>query len=322
LVQQPTDAQFDGMPTAAIRTGVVQHVVLPEKMGALLVSLLQESNVIALQGSAPILNLSGRQLEMLTQMVLGTTGVDFARYKQETLIRRINARMAYLNLNSADQYIEYCTNHSDEIQSLQQTFLVSTSHFFRDPASFIALEPMLSALVNNKTSADSIRILVPACAGGEECYSLAIMFCEIFDRGQNNPSLNIMGYDLNLKAIRNAQEALYLPSALKQMDSVLLDKYFTKEGEGYRVKNILRNYCRFHQSDIFNMPVVNDCDMISCRNLLIYLNTDLQNLLLKKFYSQLKHEGLLFIGQSESISEFAGRYFTTLSYEHKIYRRR
>ena len=322
MAQQPADAQFDGMPIEAIRIGAVQHVVMPEKMGTLLVSLLQESNVIALQGAAPILNLSGRQLEMLTQMVLGCTGVDFTSYKQETLIRRINARMAYLNLNSVDEYIEYCRNHSDEIQSLQQTFLVSTSHFFRDPASFKALEPILSELVGKKTSIDTIRVFVPACAAGEECYSLVIMFCEIFNLGKNNPSLNIIGCDLNIKAIRKAQEAWYPPSALKQVESVLLDKYFVKEGDGYRVSNQLRSYCQFDQSDIFKRDAENNVDMISCRNLLIYLNTDLQNFLLKSFYSQLNHDGLLFIGQSEGISEYAGRYFMTLSYVHKIFRRR
>jgi chemotaxis methyl-accepting protein methylase len=322
LAQQPSDAQFDGMPTEAIRLGAVQHVVTPEKMGAVLMFLLQESKVIALQGSAPILNLSGIQLQMLIQMVLGSTGVDFTSYKQETLIRRINARMAYLNLNSVDHYIEYCANHRDEVQRLQQTFLVSTSHFFRDPASFKALEPILAELVSKKTAADTIRILVPACANGEECYSLAIMFCEIFVKRQDYPSLNIIGCDLNIRAIQKAQEAWYPPSALKQVDPVLLDKYFIKEGDGYRVVNQVRSCCQFELSDIFNMAAEQHADMISCRNLLIYLDNNLQNLLLKDFYKQLNHEGLLFIGQSESISEFAGRYFTTLSYAHKIFRRR
>jgi chemotaxis methyl-accepting protein methylase len=322
MAQQPADAQFDGMPAEAIRMGAVQHVVMPEKMGALLVSLLQESNVIALQGTAPILNLNGRQLETLTQMVLGITGVDFTSYKQETLVRRINARMAYLNLNAVDDYIEFCVSHPDEIQSLQQTFLVSTSHFFRDPLSFKALEPMLEELVSKKTSADTIQILVPACATGEECYSLAIMFCEIFKRREQNPSLNIIGCDLNIRAIHKAKEAWYPPSALKQIDPTLLDKYFTKEGDVYRVNHKLRSYCQFDQSDIFKITTEKHFDMISCRNLLIYLNTDLQNLLLKSFYHQLSHDGLLFVGQSESISESAGRYFKVLSYLHKIFRRR
>jgi chemotaxis methyl-accepting protein methylase len=322
MSQQPADAQFDGMSAEAIRMGAIQHVLMPEKMGALLVSLLQESNVIALQGTAPVLNLNARQLGTLTQMVLDSTGVDFTSYKQETLVRRINARMAYLNLNSVDDYIEFCVNHRDEIQSLQQTFLVSTSHFFRDPTSFKALEPLLGELVSKKTSVDTIRILVPACAAGEECYSLVIMLSEIFKRGSNKPSLNIIGCDLNIRAIQKAQEAWYPSSALNQVDPVLLDEYFNKEADGYRVNNKLRSYCQFDQSDIFTMTTESRFDMISCRNLLIYLNTDLQNILLKNFYNQLNHDGLLFVGQSESISESTGRYFTTLSYVHKIFRRR
>ena len=322
IAQQPADAQFDGMPTEAIRIGAVQHVTLPEKMGVLLASLLQDSHVIALQGSAPILNLTGKQLGMLTQMVLDITGVDFTKYKQDTLVRRINARMAYLNLSSVDDYIAYCMSHSDEIQNLQQTFLVSTSHFFRDPASFKALEPLLAELVSKKSSADTIQVFVPACATGEECYSLAIMFSEIFNQRQDNPSLNIFGCDLNIKAIHKAREAWYPLSALKQVNPVLLGKYFTQDGDGYRVNNKLRSYCAFDQSDIFNMVTESHVDMISCRNLLIYLNIDLQNVLLKNFYHQLNQDGLLFVGQSESISEFAGHFFTTLSYVHKIFRRR
>jgi two-component system CheB/CheR fusion protein len=148
------------------------------------------------------------------------------------------------------------------------------------------------------------------------------MFCEIFKQGQNNPSLSIIGCDLNIRAIKKAQEAWYPPSALKQVEPILLDQYFIKEGDGYRVNNQLRSYCQFGQLDIFKMTTEKHLDMISCRNLLIYLNADLQNVLLKDFYKQLNHEGLLFIGQSEGISEYAGRYFTTLSYAHKIFRRR
>ena len=322
IAQQPASAQFDGMPTEAIKIGAVQHIAVPEKIGSLLISQLLDSNVIALQGSAPILNLNGRQLGKLIQMVLGGTGVDFTRYKQETLIRRINARMAYLNLISIDEYIAYCENNIDEIQILQQTFLVSISHFFRDPESFKALTPIISEMVSKKTSADTIRIFVPACAAGEECYSLAIMFSEIFNQSHNVPTLKIIGCDLNIKAIRKAQEAWYPSSALKQVDPVLLDKYFTHDADGYRVNHDLRNYCQFVQSDIFRTEAEQHLDMISCRNLLIYLNTDMQNALLKNFYQQLNPEGLLFVGQSENISEFAGRYFTTISYAHKIFRRR
>jgi chemotaxis methyl-accepting protein methylase len=322
IAQQPASAQFDGMPTEAIKMGAVQHIAVPEKMGALLISQLLDSDVIALQGSAPILNLNGRQLEKLIHIVLGSTGVDFTSYKQDTLVRRINARMAYLNLISVDEYITHCENHDDEIQILQQTLLVSISHFFRDPESFKALKPFISELVIKKTSADTIRIFVPACAAGEECYSLAIMFCEIFNQSHNFPTLKITGCDLNIKSIRKAQEAWYPSSALKQVDPEFLGKYFTKEADGYRVNHHLRSYCQFERSDIFRINAEQHFDIISCRNLLIYLNADMQNLLLENFHKQLNPEGLLFVGQSENISEFASRYFTTLSYTHKIFRRR
>lgn len=320
IAQHPANAKFDGMPREAINLGAVQYVMAPEKMGMFLESFQQNSRVTALQGRAQVLTLDDKQLTIITQMILDDTGVDFSQYKPETITRRINARMAYLGVESVDAYMKYCANHRDEIQSLQQTLLISNSHFFRDPAAFQALQQILLEWINKKTSADTIRIFVPACASGEECYSLAIIFNEIFNHIQNPPSLQIMGRDLNINAIRKAREGWYLPSALKQMDSELLERYFVKELNGYRVNNQLRNYCRFELEDIFNANMKNQFDIISCRNFLIYLQPDLQNSLLKKFHKLLNNNGFLFLGQSENMSEFIGRNFLPLSYIHKIFK--
>lgn len=322
IAQHPADANFDSMPREAISNGVVQHVMSSDKIGMFLGAYLQENRVTALQGRAPLLNLNEKQLADISQTIFRITGVDFTRYKPETIIRRINARIAYLGMQSVDEYLQHFMKHKDEIQTLQQALLVSNSQFFRDPASFKELEAIFAKLISQKNSTDTVHVFVPACASGEECYSLAIMFSELREHEQNPPSLKIVGRDLNAKAIVKAEEGWYLPTALKHVDGVLLNKYFTKERHGYRVNSQLREICRFELADVFNTDTAAHFDMISCRNFLIYLQPDLQNLILKNFYNLLNPHGLLFLGQAESISEYIGRYFLTLSHPHKIFQRK
>lgn len=148
------------------------------------------------------------------------------------------------------------------------------------------------------------------------------MMNELLKRLENPPAFKIIGRDLNAKVILKAEEGCYLPAALKQVEPELLDKYFSKEPAGYRVNNKLRNDCLFELADIFNLDTAMHFDMISCRNFLIYLQPDLQNLILKNFHSLLNERGLLFLGQAESMSEYIGRYFLTLSHTHKIFQRK
>lgn len=322
IAQQPSEAAYGGMPTEAIKQGGVQYIVAAEKIGALLIDLMQEDQPIALQGNTPLQKVNKAQLKRLIQIVLGLTGVDFSDYREETLIRRLNSRLAHLHLDSIDTYIDYCTAHLDEALHLQQAFLVTTSHFFRDYAAFKILGETLTAILTQRVNHKLIRVFVPACASGEECYSHAILFTEIFALMGIAPDLEILGCDLNSNAIHKAREGIYTSAALKETPPLFIQRYFDKTQDYYRVKQSLRDRCKFIHADIFGLKPEPGFDLVSCRNLMIYLNTDLQHQLLKTFFDGLTPDGLLFIGQSENIGEADSRYYVPVSYEHKIYRRK
>jgi len=253
---------------------------------------------------------------------LQATGVDFSCYKQETLIRRLNARMSTLKITAVDDYLAYIQSHRSEINMIQQAFLVSMSYFFRDRASFDFLRQQLAALVMERPAGELIRVWVPGCGAGEECYSLAIMLKELQAQASLPQHFIIIGNDLNSNAIDKAWQGWYRTSSFKDTEQDLVSKYFTKDGEGYRISKDIQGLCEFRHCDVFKMHDETPFDLISCRNLLIYLRAPLQNALIKKFHDQLKPDGLLFLGQSENAGELGYRLFTPLTYYHRVFRRR
>lgn len=322
LVQDPDTAQFNGMPVAAIDAGVAEHILPPEEMGALLIAKLRGIPPMTASNSKSALPLSAKQLDKLIELVLHSTGLAFSKYKEETLVRRVRARVAYLKMRSVDEYIEYCTAHPDEIISLKQMFLVTMSSFYRDKASFDALQNTLIPLVAKRSATEPFRVLVPACASGEECYGIAIMFNEILKLKPTFRTLQIIGSDLNPNSILNARLGWYPEKSLKEMDTALIDKYFTREGEGYRINKEIQQLCTFTQADVFEITDSVKYDLISCRNLLIYFKTVLQEMLIEKFYRQLNPEGLLFLGQAENVGVNGVQFFFPVDYHHRIYRRK
>lgn len=322
LAQDPETAQFNGMPVAAIGAGVIEYVATPEDMGALLIAKLHGTPIATPQNFKSPLSVSPKQLDELIELVLRNTGLTFSQYKEETLLRRIKARLVYLKMRSADAYIEYCKAHPEEFVSLKQMFLVTMSSFYRDKTCFDALAGYVSQLVEKRPVTEPFRVLVPACAAGEECYSLAIMMAEIFKQKSILFKLQIIGSDLNPHSIENARLGWYPEKSFKEMDTQLVDRYFTREGEGYRTSQQLQDVCSFTQSDVFEIADSVKYDLISCRNLLIYFKTELQELLIEKFYRQLKPDGLLFLGQSENVGIAGVQYFFPVDYHHRIYRRK
>jgi len=322
LVQAPETAQFNGMPIAAIDAGAAEYILPPEEMGALLIAKLHGTPLITASNLKSTLPLSAKQLDKLIELVLYSTGLDFSKYKEETLVRRVRARVAYLKMSSVDEYTEYCTAHPDEVISLKQMFLVTMSSFYRDKASFNALQNILRQLVVKRPATEPFRVLVPACASGEECYSIAILFAEILKQKPTFTTLQIIGSDLNPNSILNAQQGWYPEKSLKEMDAQLIDKYFTREGEGYRINKEIQKLCTFAQCDVFEITDSVKYDLISCRNLLIYFKTELQETLIEKFYQTLSPEGLLFLGQAENVGIGGVQFFFPIDYHHRIYRRK
>lgn len=322
VAQQPETAQFNGMPVAAIEAGVAEYIVEPQDIGALLIAKLHGTALVKASHLKSALPLSAKQLDTLIEMVLRITGLDFSKYKEETLVRRVRARIAYVKMHSVDEYIAYCIVHPDEVVSLKQMFLVTMSSFYRDKTSFAALQKFLMTYLEKKPATQPLRVLVPACASGEECYSIAIMLAETLKQKPTPRSLQIMGSDLNLQSILKARLGWYPERSFKEAGPQLIDKYFTREREGYRINKDMQELCSFVQRDVFEISDPVKYDLISCRNLLIYFKTELQELLIEKFYRELNPDGLLFLGQAENVGIKGVQFFFPVDYHHRIYRRK
>ena len=322
IAQSPETAQYDGMPMAAIEAGAIEYVLRPEEMGTWLAAWSNGKRPRRLLHPKTSMHVTESQLATLLELMQRITGLDFFRYKNETLVRRVKSRIGYLKIKSVADYIQYCVMRPDEMLNLKQMFLVTMSCFFRDQACFVALQNALSELVAHKPAAETIRIMVPACASGEECFTIAIILSEIFQLKSISRTVVITGVDLNQSSLSKAEQGIYAQNALKEMDSQLIDKYFTRENSGYRIVKKIQDMCCFVKCDVFEIGDSVKYDVISCRNLLIYLKAELQQQLIEKFYHDLKPDGLLFLGQVENIGLYGGQYFIPVDYLHRLYRRR
>ncbi|MFN8607928.1 MAG: chemotaxis protein CheB [Vulcanimicrobiota bacterium] len=308
LAQAPEVARFPGMPQAAISAGAANRVLPAEYMGELIADWLSSQQTI--QGG----------LAGLLEQVKRVTGVDFRGYKEETLRRRLQRRLAGLKLSGLDDYLELVQRQPEELSRLQQDFLVSLSAFFRDEECFRALADELGRWLS--THRGPIRVWIPACASGEEAYSLAMLLVEILGAAPAAQRCWLSACDLNEKAVNFARRGIYSAKALEQLEPSRRDRYFTSTGKGYRVNELLRSMVRFSQQDVLTGPIPDRLDLISCRNLLIYLQSGLQNTLLQRFRDSLRPGGLLFLAPSETTGGLGGTLFTPVDKLHRLYRRR
>ncbi|WP_323814846.1 CheR family methyltransferase [Cellvibrio sp. NN19] len=340
IAQQPETAQFDAMPSAVINANLADHVLPPEEIG-LLLGKLKASNQKNQRPQTRVLSRSAstlekpfdkttdetdkaelEQLQLLLQQLHEHTGRDFSDYKEETLLRRIHRRMSLLHISSLKDYLSYTHTHPHEFFTLQQQFLISVSSFFRDGESFAVLKQHLTQLLAHKQAGDSIRIWVPGCATGEECYSLAILLTEILAERITEFNVQIIGSDLSDTAIATAKAGIYSQISLREAAPEIILRYIEKQDSQYQVKPQIRALCEFRIEDVFQHQSVQNLDMVSCRNLLIYLKSQLQDKLIKQFYELLAPQGLVFIGQSETIGLLGSTLFMPLDHFHRIYARK
>jgi chemotaxis methyl-accepting protein methylase len=261
-------------------------------------------------------------LTTLLKRVFDVTGVDFTSYKEETLQRRLDRRLSTLKIESVEKYLRYTEQNPRELTTLQRLFLVSLSSFFRDSAAFALVEKYLAELVRQKKPGDAIRIWVPGCASGEECYTFAIMLAEILGENFTNFNITIHGSDLSPEALAFARDGVYPQTAFKETDPKILEDYFEHQGRHYHVSQPIRAVCEFMKQDVASAKAPDNLDAISCRNLLIYMKSNLQDQLFKKFHQALLPQGLLFIGQSENIGLTGNTLFTPIDHYHRLYRRK
>jgi len=319
LAQDETSAEFPEMPRHAVETGLVDLVLPPEQIATTLGELCRHPH---LRRAAMILDGARTQEPETFSAILQSlqrVGVDFSQYKQNTVRRRITRRMALHRITDPEQYTDFIRSHPEEIAALKEDMLIKVTAFFRDPEVFAALrQEIFPQITPHKDNTHPIRIWVPGCATGEEAYSLAISLLDFMAEKQLNLPLQIFGTDLSETAINKARKGIYSPADISSLSGDQLTRYFVKSDSNYQIKKDLREHCIFAQQDFTRDPPFSRIDLISCRNVLIYLGPELQKKVISIFHYALAPEGFLVLGSSESIGRFDS-FFRSLDKKHRIY---
>jgi two-component system CheB/CheR fusion protein len=316
LAQEPTTAKFDGMPTSAIQAGYVTHVLPVEKMPEALLS--DERTLTQQQAPLALPALSG--VNRILMQLRTSTGHDFSLYKKSTINRRIQRRISQNGIEDTETYARYLREHPSEVTSLFKELLINVTSFFRDPEAFVALkQDILPALLADKPSDYVFRIWVAGCATGEEAYSIAITLRELMDEHHYEYKVQIYSTDLAEDIITIARAGFYPPNIALDVTPERLRRFFIKEDGGYRIKKEIREMIVFAVQNIVKDPPFTKLDLLSCRNLMIYLESELQNRLIPAFHYALKPGGVLFLSPSEGIGNHT-ELFTPLNRKWKFYR--
>jgi two-component system CheB/CheR fusion protein len=261
-------------------------------------------------------------LSKVCALVRGATGHDFSHYKEKTLVRRIQRRMQVLQLDSMPAYIENLRKDPREVDLLFRDLLIGVTHFFRDPAAFETLESkVIGPLLQGMTAEDTVRVWVPACATGQEAYSIAILLREAAEKFGVHPSFQLFATDIDERAIKIARAARYTRAALGDMLESRRSRWFSKEGDLLCPVKEIREMCIFSTHSVIKDPPFSRLDLISCRNVMIYLDTTLQDRLLRTFHYALKPGGGLFLGTSENVTRHH-KLFAALDQKQRLFQRR
>ncbi len=301
VVQDPTTAEFDGMPNTAIATGYADLILPPELMPEELMGFLKEAPLI--RSFNQLNNQEEAIISDILEIIHKVTSHDFTHYKRPTLNRRMAKRMAELGIKSLRDYYEHLAKYPEEVRALSREFLINVTSFFRDEEAFEAIRTdVIPKLMLKKEAGDVLKVWVVATSTGEEAYSLAILFSEYMEMShQQDVSVKIFATDLDQQAINTASKGYYHQDSLKQLKPEWLTKYFQKEGNDYKVTSNLRKMVVFAKHDITRDPPFSKIDLLTCRNMLIYMNPMLQKNILQKFHFALNEDGYLFLGNSENI---------------------
>lgn len=311
----------DSMPRAAAATGLADHIVSVEEMPELAVAYVQHLNWLAEAGGDQLARLQ-ENLPAICQHIRARTDHDLRQYKPATLLRRIQRRMQALQIADPNDYVAQLASSPEEIDALHRDILIGVTSFFRDPDAFTALEQrVVPDLVNRaEESRSAVRVWVPGCGTGEEAYSLAILLHEACGRRNRPPDVQIFGSDVDTSAIRQARSGHYSKAVAEQLAPERRARYLEEDGDSYRVVRQIRELCLFSEHDLIRHPPFSRIDLISCRNLLIYLDNNLQGRLIPLFHYALRSGGYLFLGSSETLGQHSNL-FESVDKRNRIFRR-
>ncbi|SDB46028.1 two-component system, chemotaxis family, CheB/CheR fusion protein [Flavobacteriaceae bacterium MAR_2010_188] len=314
IAQVPKSAEHNSMPTSSIATQNIDAILIAEDMYADIQRFCRNSEFIAT--SQP----KKKDVNVIFELLERRSGTDFSLYKPSTIMRRINHRINVLQLESINDYLGYIKESPRELDLLFEAVLIGVTEFFRDRLAFENIRKYLKELIESKNPGDTIRVWSVGCATGEEPYTISIILHELLGKRIRDYQLQIFASDLDERALQVGRKGIYQKESLENLPINLLSKYFEKIDENrYVVIKELKQYILFTKHDISHDPPFVKLDMISCRNLLIYFNNDLQKQTLQTFHYSLLPGSLLFLGKSESITVAADLFDKVSNY--KVFRK-
>ena len=322
---QDNSAKYDGMPASAIAAGCVDMVLSPEAIAKELTRIAQHPYIMGTplpqehDGSTRM-----AQMGQIFALLRRATRVDFSEYKPPTIGRRVARRMALHKIERLEEYVSLLQRDRQELNALYQDLLINVTSFFRDPDTFEALKTVVypELLKARDHSSTPIRIWVPGCSTGEETYSHAIALTEFLADQRVETPVQIFGTDLSDIAIQRARSGIYKETIESDVSAVRLRRFFQKVDSGYQISKTIRDLCIFSTQNVFNDPPFSRIDLISCRNVMIYLSQSLQKRVIPVFHYALNANGFLMIGNTEGLVGPGSELFDIVERKQKVYRKK
>ena len=322
MVQDEKDAEYNGMPKSAIDTGLVDFILPANKMAAQLMKYVKHPYMHKPGKKPELLKKYDDYVQKIYLLIRAKTGHDFSHYKKNTIYRRIERRMAVHQIDRIVDYVRLLTENPSEIETLFRDMLITVTNFFRDPDAFKVLEQKaIPELVKNRSKNKPLRVWITGCATGEEAYSIAMLITENMERLKEPVTVQIFATDIDEEAIEYARAATYPDSIAADVSPGRLKRFFFKEENTFRIKKQIREMVVFANQSLTKDPPFSKLDMVVCRNVLIYMDSALQKIILPLFHYTLNSDGILFLGSSESIGAFMD-HFAPIDTKWKIFKRR
>lgn len=318
MAQDPATADSNSMPASAIQTGLVDFILPPEEMPEKLMNYVESAHKTIKKILTPKEE-TERALQKIFMLIRNRTSHDFSYYKENTVYRRISRRMNIHQIENIQTYLRYLQENPHEIDILFKELLINVTSFFRDEKSFDSFKNSLKELIKQKLDVDNLRVWVPGCSSGEEVYSIAIIIHELLEESGKNIDVQIFGTDIDIDALTTARSGTYPITIAEDVSPELLNKYFVKKDNVFTIRTDIREMVVFAPHDVLIDPPFTKLDVLSCRNLLIYLNGEAQQKVISNFNYALNKDGILFLGPSESVGEFVDA-FNVVDKKWKIFK--
>jgi two-component system CheB/CheR fusion protein len=324
MAQEPKSTEYDGMPRSAIATGLVDYVLPAAEMPAQLIAYVAHA-----LGKTPLTAYlpapkAEDALKKILLLLRAQTGHDFSQYKRSTIVRRVERRMAIHQIRGLEHYVRYLQQTPADVDALFRDLLIGVTSFFRDPEAFgVFQEEAIPRLFAGTPEGAFVRVWVPGCSTGEEVYSIAILLQERLEALKQSFKIQVFGTDIDRHAIECARAGVYPASAVTDISPERLARFFSREADGgaYHIQKGIRDMVVFSEQDVIKDPPFSKLDLISCRNLLIYMGGELQKKLIPLFHYALNPGGMLFLGTSETVGELVDL-FAAIDRKAKLYQRK